>query len=204
MDQLLWDSIFTKTPNKPNLILETGIMYVGQPDNIAKRSEEELRNILERKYAYAYSGAGTGAVHWLWNTNYFMNNINESNIGAFRADGTENPETNVSYDFGEFMNEVGHIFENRELEDIAVIFPYSNDFSNRRLACSATSKLTSVMAYELNMPFRALSEYHLESLKQDRSKLIIVPSAHNFHIDAFNELLRIVEEKGSVLLFTGH
>ncbi|MEK3890050.1 beta-galactosidase [Bacillus sp. FSL K6-3431] len=203
MDQLLWDSIFTKTPNKPNLIQETGIMYVEQPNNIAKRSEEELRNILERKYAYAYSGAGAGAVQWIWNTNYFMDNINESNIGALRADGTEKPETNVSYDFGTFMKEVGHIFEHRELEDIAVIFPYSNDFSNRRLAFDATTKLTRVMAYELNMPFRALSEYHLESLRQDTPKLIIVPSAHNFQSAAFNELLNIVEEKGSVLLFTG-
>ncbi|CAM3899746.1 beta-galactosidase [Lederbergia lenta] len=203
MDQLLWDSIFTKTPNKPNLIQETGIMYVEQPNNIAKRSEEELRNILERKYAYAYSGAGAGAVQWIWNTNYFMDNVNESNIGTLRADGTEKPETNVSYDFGTFMKEVGHIFEKRELEDIAVIFPYSNDFSNRRMAFSATTKLTRVMAYELNIPFRALSEYHLEALRQDTPKLIIVPSAHNFQTAAFNELLNIVEEKGSVLLFTG-
>ncbi|WP_318618012.1 beta-galactosidase [Sporosarcina sp. YIM B06819] len=203
MDQLLWDSVFTKTPTKPNLIQETGIMYVEQPDNIAKRSEEELRNILERKYAYAYAGAGAGAVQWVWNTNYFMNNINESNIGALRADGTEKPETDVSYDFGAFMKKVGHIFEDRTLEDIAVIFPYSNDFSNRRLACDATSKLTRVMGYELNVPFRALSEYHLASLRQDTPKLIIVPSAHNFQTAAFNELLSIVEEKGSVLLFTG-
>lgn len=203
MDQLLWDSIFTKTPNKPNLIQETGIMYVERPDNIAKRSEEELRNILERKYAYAFSGAGAGAVQWIWNTNYFMNNVNESNIGALRADGTEKPETHVSYDFGEFMNKIGHIFENREMEDIAVIFPYSNDFSNRKLAFDATTKLTRVMAYELNMPFRAISEYHLESLRQNTPKLIIVPSAHNFQTEAFNELIKIVEEKGSVLLFTG-
>ena len=54
MDQLVWDGIFAKTPFKPNVIQETGIMYVETPDGMAKRSEEELRNILERKYAYAF------------------------------------------------------------------------------------------------------------------------------------------------------
>src|SRR5699024_4145745 len=100
LDDLVWDGIFTKTFNKPNLIQETGIMYVENPDNTAKRSEFELRNILERKYAYSFSTGGAGAVQWLWNTNYYMNNINESNIGAIRADGTEKPETDVSYNFG--------------------------------------------------------------------------------------------------------
>src|SRR5699024_6720299 len=75
LDDLLWDGIFTETPDKANLIQETGIMYVEQPNNLAKRTEYELRNILERKYAYAFSTGGAGAVQWLWNTNYYMNNI---------------------------------------------------------------------------------------------------------------------------------
>src|SRR5699024_5478131 len=108
------DGIFTKTFNKPNLIQETGIMYVENPDNTAKRSEFELRNILERKYAYSFSTGGAGAVQWLWNTNYYMNNINESNIGAIRADGTEKPETDVSYNFGSFIADTKDIFQNRQ------------------------------------------------------------------------------------------
>lgn len=203
LDQLLWDGIFSKTAGKPNLIQETGIMYVESPDNRAKRSETELRNILERKYAYAFSAAGAGAVQWLWNTNYYMNNINESNIGAVRADGTEKPEAKVSYDFGEFINDIRDLFGDRELEDIGVVFPYSNDFSNRRLAFEATTKLTRVLAYELNRPFRAVSEYHLDDLKIETPKLLIIPSAHNFDSKAFQQVLRQVEEKGITLLITG-
>lgn len=203
MDDLLWDGIFTKTPYKPNVIQETGIMYVEQANNQARRSEYELRNILERKYAYAFSTGGAGAVQWLWNTNYYMNNVNESNIGALRADGTEKPETNVSYDFGEFMGEISDLFTDRELEEIGVIFPYSNDFSNRRLAYTATTNLTRVLAYDLNMPFRAFGEYHLDALSKDAPKLLIVPSPHQFNDQAFEKLLNVVEEKGSVLLFTG-
>ncbi|MUV37278.1 hypothetical protein JNUCC1_01084 [Lentibacillus sp. JNUCC-1] len=203
LDDLVWDGIFTKAPDKPNLIQETGIMYVETPRNMGKRSEYELRNILERKYAYAFSTGGAGAVQWLWNTNYFMDNINESNIGAIRADGTEKPETNVSYDFGAFMGEIRDLFRDRQLEEVGVVFPYSNDFSNRKLATDATTKLTRVLAYDMNVPFRAFGEYQLEALEMDPPKLLVVPSPHNFSNDAFDRLLSTVEKHGSTLLFTG-
>lgn len=202
-DDLVWDGIFTKTPDKPNLIQETGIMYVENPNNQAKRSEEELRNILERKYAYSFSTGGAGAVQWLWNTNYFMNNINESNIGAIRADGTEKPETNVSYDFGAFIKETRDLFKNRKLEEVAVIFPFSNDFSNRRLSMASTTRLTRLLTYEMNVHFRAFSEYDIDPLRQALPKLVIVPSAHHFNSEALTKLLQIVQEDGITLLFTG-
>ncbi|MCD1261003.1 beta-galactosidase [Paenibacillus athensensis] len=203
MDQLVWDGIFSKAPDKPNLIQETGIMYVETPDGRAKRSEEELRNILERKYAYSFSTGGAGAVQWIWNINFYMNNINESNIGALRADGTEKPEANVSYDFGAFMAAARDLFVERKLEEVVVVFPYSNDFSTRKLAFDATSKLTRTLAYEMNVPFRALGEYHLDSLVQDGAKLIIVPSAHNFSDEALAKLTTHVRERGGTLLVTG-
>ncbi|RCW62755.1 beta-galactosidase [Saliterribacillus persicus] len=203
MDQLVWDGIFTKTPLKPNLIQETGIMYVETADSKAKRSELELRNILERKYAYAFSTGGAGAVQWLWNTNFYMNNTNESNIGALRADGTQKPEADVSYDFGKFINEIRDLFEERTLEEIVVIFPYSNDFSNRKFAFEATTKLTRVLNYDMNVPFRGMSEYHLEALEEQAPKLIIVPSAHNFSNDAKQKLFSYVEKSGATLLWTG-
>ncbi|WP_157279809.1 beta-galactosidase [Paenibacillus swuensis] len=204
MDQLVWDGIFSKAPNKPSLIQETGIMYVETPDGRAKRSEEELRNILERKYAYAFSTGGAGAVQWIWNINYYMDNINESHIGALRADGTEKPEADVSYDFGSFMGEIGYLFEDRQLEETVVVFPYSNDFSNRAFAGDATAKLTRALAHRMNVPLRALSEYHLEALaEQDHPKLIILPSAHNLSGEALNTLISHVSSHGGVLLITG-
>ncbi|MNC00307.1 Beta-galactosidase [compost metagenome] len=202
-DYLIWDGIFAKTPNKPNLIQETGVMYVETPDGRAKRSEQELQNLLERKYAYAFGTAGAGAVHWIWNTNFYMDNANESHIGALRADGTEKPEADVSYDFGKFIEGIRDIFGNRKLEEIAVVFPYSNDFSNRKLAFAATTELTRILSYELKMSFRGASEYHLDDLEKNPAKLIILPSAHNFADAAMERLLHIVEETGAVLLATG-
>jgi hypothetical protein len=202
-DQLVWDGVFAKTPDKPSLIQETGVMYLEYPNNAAKRSEEEIRDLLERKYAYAFATGGAGVIQWLWNTNYFMDNINESNIGALRADGTQKPEAEVSYHFGSFMKQVGELFEQREKEDVVVIFPYSNDFSSRRLAFDATTKSARVLAYDLNIPFRALGEYHLASLDHDPPKLIFVPSPHNFSREALAQLISIAEQQGSTLLFTG-
>ncbi|MNU61218.1 Beta-galactosidase [compost metagenome] len=202
-DYLLWDGIFAKTANKPNLIQETGVMYVETPDGRAKRSEQELRNLLERKYAYAFSTAGAGAVHWIWNTNFYMDNANESHIGALRADGTEKPEADVSYDFGQFIEGIRDVFGERDLEEIAAVFPYSNDFSNRKLAFEATTRLTRILAYDLKLPFRGASEYHLDDLQHNPAKLILLPSAHNFDDAAMDELIRIVSETGAVLLVTG-
>ncbi|QHW31871.1 glycoside hydrolase [Paenibacillus rhizovicinus] len=202
-DHLLWDGIFAKTADKPNVVQETGIMYVETPEGFAKRTEEELRAMLERKYAYSFATGGAGAVQWIWNTNFYMDNANESHIGALRADGTEKPEADVSYRFGSFMEEIRDLFRERELEDVAVVFPYSNDFSNRKLAFDATTRLTRVLGYELKVPFRGVSEYHLESLASAPAKLIIVPSAHNFAEEAFARLLEIVDRTGATLLFTG-
>ncbi|SFS87298.1 alpha-amylase family protein [Paenibacillus sp. BC26] len=203
MDNLVWDGIFAKAPDKPNLIQETGIMYVETPDGRAKRSEEELRNILERKYAYAFSTGGAGAVQWIWNINFYMNNINESHIGALRADGTEKPEANVSYDFGAFMEQIRDLFVDRKLEEVAVIFPYSNDFSNRKLAYGATTRAIRTLSYTMNVHAFGLGEYQLDSLAETKPKLIIVPSAHNFSSQALDELLAHVKANGGTLLFTG-
>lgn len=203
-DQLVWDGIFAKTMDKPNLIQETGIMYVETPDGRAKRSEQELRSILERKYAYAFSTGGAGAIHWIWNTNFYMDNANESHIGALRADGTEKPEADVSYDFGSFIGETRDLFVDRQLEDVVAIFPYSNDFSNRKLAFEATTRLTRILSYELKVPFRAIGEYQIEDLRKHTApKLILLPSAHNIADEAFDRLIEYIEESGSTLLLTG-
>lgn len=201
-DQLVWDGIFAKTLDKPNLIQETGIMHIQRPDGIAKRTEEELRNILERKYAYAFSTGGAGAVQWIWNINYYMDNANESNIGALRADGTQKPEADVSYDFGRFMGGIGSLFEGRELEDVAVVYPYSNDFSSRKHAFQATTQAIRVLAYGMNIHPRGVGEYQLEQLERQPAKLIIVPSPHNFSDEAFEQIIELAK-RGSTVLWTG-
>lgn len=203
LDHLLWDSVFTKVISKPNLVQETGIMHVERPDGSSKRTEKETKSILERKYAYAFATGGAGAVQWLWNTNHYMDNINESNIGAIRSDQTEKLEADVSYDFGEFISQSSDLFQERVLEEVVVVYPFSNDFSNRDFAFSATAKAARLLHYDLRTPIRGISEYHLDDLKEAPPKLIIVPSPHNFKTEAYEKLVDFVEEYGGTILWTG-
>ncbi|QLG88844.1 beta-galactosidase [Chitinibacter bivalviorum] len=177
-DDLAWDTIFSKTASKPSLVQETGIMHVEAPNGRSKRSEAELSRLLERKYAYGFINGGAGAVQWIWNINYHMDNINESHIGACRADGTRKPEAQISDDFGAFFKIIAPLMLERELEDIAVVYPFSNDYSNRRFAMEATQRLVRVLQYELKVPVRAISEYDLAALDAAPAKLVLVPSPH--------------------------
>ncbi|MDQ8734512.1 hypothetical protein [Paenibacillus sp. LHD-38] len=122
-----------------------------------------------------------------------MNNANESNIGALRADGTQKPEADVSYDFGGFMGEISGLFEGRVLEDVAVVYPYSNDFSSRKHAFQSTAQAIRVLTYGMNIHPRGIGEYQLEDLEREPAKLIIVPSPQNFSDDAFNRLVELAK-----------
>ncbi|MBW7461610.1 glycoside hydrolase, partial [Paenibacillus sepulcri] len=144
-----------------------------------------------------------GAVQWIWNINFYMNNINESHIGALRADGTEKPEAAVSYDFGSFMGQIRDLFRGRKLEEVALVYPYSNDFSSRNLAYDATTRLVRTLSYAMNVHALGISEYHLERLDEIKPKLIIVPSPHNFTQAALDALTAYVRANGGTLLFTG-
>lgn len=201
-DHLVWSGLFTKTPNKPNLTQETGVMYLERADGRAKRSEDDLMRLLERKYAYAWGTGSAGTVQWIWNTNVYMDNINEANIGALRVDGTEKPEATVTYNFGRFIAAISSLFHDRHLEDVAVVFPYSNDFSHRSLAFDATTIAVRVLAYDLHTPCRTFGEYHLAGLAEHPPRVLIVPSVHNLCDEARSRLLDYAHA-GGTLVWTG-
>lgn len=203
MDDLVWDSVFAKDSFKPCLVQETGIMYVETADGRAKRGENELRDILERKYAYAFATGGAGAVQWIWNVNYHMDDVNECHIGALRADGTEKPEAEVSYSFGAFIGAAAHLFQGRRLEEVAVVYPYSDGLSARPLAPEATARAVRTLTYRHNMPLRGFGEYQLDGLAAAPPKLIVVPSAHGLSDGAAERLLDHTSRRGGVLLLTG-
>lgn len=204
LDDLVWDTRFAKVEGKPLVVQETGIMYAEAPNGVPRRTEEDLAKLLRRKFAYAYGTKCAGAIHWLWNTNYYMNNANESNIGAIRCDRSRKPEFMAYERFARFFEKAqGLISDIRREEQIAVVFPYSNDFSNRSFAQHSTTHLTKLLTYQLKLPFAGVSEFDLSLLREQDFKVIFVPAAHHFDTLQFKELLEIVKEKGSTLIFTG-
>ncbi len=203
MDQLVWDGVFAKTALHPNLVQETGVMYLEQADGRAKRTESELADVLERKFAYAFGTRAAGAVQWIWNTNAYMHNLNESNIGALRADGTEKPEALVLEAFARFITNIGDWFHDLPLASVAVVYPYSNDLGHRRLSVEATTRLTQVLAYHLKVPFRAVGEYELPTLFDHPPRLIMVPSPHNFSRQARQHLFDLAKNHPVTIFWTG-
>lgn len=178
-------------------------MHVEDASGRSRRSETELAELLERKYAYAFSSAGAGAVHWIWNINYHMDNNNESHIGACRADGSHKPEVEVSADFGAFFAAVGPKLGGRSLEDVAVMFPFSNDYGVRRSAVEATLRLTRVLAYELKVQFRSVGEYQLDSLQSHPPKVLILPSPQALSRQARLAIKAFMAKHQATLVLTG-
>ena len=199
-DDLLWDSIVTKTPAKPNLIEETGIMFIEDVDGSYRRTEEECRNLLERKLALAIGGAGAGAIQWLWNTNVVMDSDNEVSIGFLRADHTAKPELAPFTAMAEFLWRNRARMQAREPEPVVMLIPYSNMFSVRDLATPATRACVRTFHYDNAMPLRAVGEYNVDDLGEPR--LILLPSPRVLRQEAWDALLGRAAA-GATLLVTG-
>ncbi|MFA6948842.1 MAG: hypothetical protein WCQ72_07660, partial [Eubacteriales bacterium] len=179
---------------------ETGIMYTQTPDNFARRSFDECRNILERKYALAYGSGCAGAVHWVWNSNNYMDNINEAHIGAATSCGAQKSEADVSYDFGTFIGAVSDRFDDKKRERVAVVTPFSNLYSCRNKAAELCNAVSRTLGYELHVPFQALSEYDIDPSSD--YDVIIVPAAGILCDEAFAAITEMAE-RGAAIVMSG-
>jgi hypothetical protein len=199
-DDLLWDSVMTKTPHKPNLIQETGIMFVENVDGSYRRTPEDCANLLARKLALSFAAGGAGAIQWLWNTNIYMDSDNEVGIGFLRADGTEKPELDVFRGIAQFMWENRRFLVGRRLEEVCIVIPHSNMFSVRNTADPATRRAVRTLEYDLGVPTRTVSEYRIQDIGDPI--LIVLPSPRVLTQTCWETLLAKVEA-GATLLLTG-
>ena len=200
-DDLLWDSVLTKSPSKPNLVEESGIMFYETMRRTPGRTEEEARNLLERKIAFAMGADGAGFVQWLWNTNSAIANDNEASIGFFRADGTAKPELEPFRAMAAFWRLHGDLLIGKRLEDVVMVVPQSHLFSVRDFATQATRRSVRVMGYECLTAMRAAGEYALER-EFTPGRLIVLPCPQVLTEAAWKVLAEAVR-KGATLLISG-
>ena len=199
-DDLLWSGLVTKVPGKPSLVEETGIMPLVNPDKMHRRTEEDCRNLLERKFVMAFASGGAGVIEWVWNTNVYMASDCETGIGFHRADFTQKPELGIMPAMAAFVREARPYFADRRPEDVCMVIPHSNMFSVRDHATPATRACVRAMHYHCGVPMRAVGEYSLENLGKPR--LIVVPSPRALGQGAWETLVKAMEE-GAALLATG-
>jgi hypothetical protein len=197
-DYMLWDSLLAKQPGEAMLIQETGLQRELNLDEVARRDPEHEASLLERKVAAAFA-QGAGAIEWLWNTNSYMTESNETPIGLIRPDGTEKPEATVMRALASFAPALDEHLRNPEMPSIAVVTSQAAQFSVLGdLQLEAQRKAVRALAYHDHLTLYAIAENQLAKL--GHPKLVILPSAQALTEVAWQALLKYANAGGSLLI----
>jgi hypothetical protein len=197
-DYLLWDSLVAKQPGKAMLIQETGLQRELTLDEIARRTSEQEAMLFERKFALSFVG-GSGAIEWLWNSNSYMTESNETPIGALHADGTEKPEATILRDMAKFAAAAAPYLANPKQPAIAVITSQAAQYSVQAdLQIAAQQNAVRALGYELHQPCYVVAENQVDKL--GLPKLVILPSAQALRESTWQALLTYVRNGGNLLI----
>lgn len=201
-DDLLWDGVTTKVPEKPSLHQETGLMRLEDVDGTPWRTPEMAARLLERKVAYAFAGRGTGVVEWAWNVNPYMPIDEESTIGLFRPDGTAKPELDPLVDAASFFEKAAPMLDDFEPDPVVLVVPHARAFLGRTNAIDATKIVVRTLAERYGVVPTGISDLRLTAARLKGVKLALVPSADVLDEPAAKALLD-ASKAGTKILFTG-
>ncbi|HEV2699535.1 MAG TPA: hypothetical protein VGU90_16195, partial [Terriglobales bacterium] len=197
-DSILWDSLVAKQPGKAMLIQETGLQRELNLDETSRRTPESEAALFERKVAMSFV-QGSGAIEWLWNTNSYMTEGNETPIGALRTDGTEKPEATVMRDFAKFAAVLSPHLRNPQPAQVAVIASQAAQYSALAEAqIEAQRKSVRALAYSPRLSPYVIYENQIE--KMGSPKLAVLPSAQGLGEKAWQFLLNYVDGGGNLLI----
>jgi hypothetical protein len=201
-DDLLWDGVVTKVPEKPNVVQETGLMRLEDPDGMPWRSPEDAAALLERKFAFAFAARAAGAVEWAWNVNPYQPIDNEAVIGLWRPDGTAKPELRVLEEVAAFFREAAPLLDDFEPDPVVVVIPHSKLFAGRPQAMDGVKRVVRVLADRFGVVPTALSELRLTPARLGAAKLVLVPSPEVLDDGAARALVHAARA-GAKILVTG-
>jgi hypothetical protein len=197
-DYVLWDSILAKQPGETLLIQETGLQRELNLDETARRSPQEEAALLERKIATSFI-QGSGAIEWLWNTNSYMTNGNETPIGAVLPDGTEKPEASLLREYAAFSKSLSPHLRKPQLPSVAIVTSQAAQFSViQGMQIEAQQKAVRALAYNDRLTAYAIAENQIDKLGMP--KLAILPSAQALSEKAWQALLQYAKEGGNLLI----
>jgi len=197
-DYILWDSLAAKQPGEALLIQETGLQRELNLDEIARRTPENEAALLERKIATSFI-QGAGAIEWLWNTNSYMTEGNETPIGAVRTDYTEKPEASVMRAFAQFAPSLQEYLRDPQLPSIAIITSQAAQYSVLGdFQLEAQRRAVRALAYDVHLPAYVIAENQIGKL--GTPKLVILPSPQALGEPAWRALLQYVDAGGNLLV----
>jgi len=197
-DALLWDSLVAKQPGKAMLIQETGLQRELNLDETARFTTAQAGALFERKFALSFA-QGSGAIEWLWNSNSYMTEGNETPIGAVRPDGSEKEEATVLRGFAEFAKALSPHLKNPRQPSIAIITSQAAQYSTlSQLQISAQRNAVRTLAYNLHLMPYVITENRVTDLGSP--KLAILPSPQSLTEAAWQALLSYVRAGGNLLV----
>ena len=197
-DYILWDSLAAKQPGEAMLIQETGLQRELNLDEIARRTPESEAALLERKIAASFI-QGAGAIEWLWNTNSYMTEGNETPIGAVRTDYSEKPEATVLRDFAQFASSLPEHLRDPQQPSIAIVTSQAAQYSALAdFQLAAQQRAVRALAYDVHLPAYIIAENQIEKLASP--KLAILPSPQALGEAAWRALVKYVDAGGNLLI----
>jgi hypothetical protein len=180
------------------LIQETGLQRELDLDEVARRAPESEASLLERKVATAFV-LGAGAIEWLWNTNSYMTESNETPIGLIRPDGTEKPEAAIMRAYAGVAKAFGGHLREPERPSIALITSQATQFSVLGdLQLEAQRNAVRALAYNQHLTLYAVAENQFAKL--GTPKLAILPSPQALTEPAWQALLQYAKGGGNLLV----
>jgi hypothetical protein len=197
-DDILWDSLAAKQPGEATLIQETGLQRELNIDEIARRTPESEAALFERKVAASFI-QGSGAIEWLWNTNSYMTESNETPIGAVRTDYTEKPEATVLRTYAQFAPAIQEHLRDPQLPAIAIVTSQAAQYSILAdFQLEAQRRAVRALAYGDHLQPYMIAENQIDKLGSPR--LAILPSPQALGEAAWRTLLHYVEAGGNLLI----
>ncbi len=192
-DALLWDSVVPKSPDKPNLVEETGPQPVWTIDGKWRLDDMNGLGLEERKLVLAFANAGAGVLHWDW--------THSDDFGLMRRDGSQKVWFDALEGIAAFAHKAGPYASDIKLPEIALVLPQSLQLStfNKYSIYAQQEAVRALYQYARGTAF-AVGEYQLAHMPD--AKLIIVPSPWVFSQQAWDQLIAKVEA-GSTLLISG-
>jgi hypothetical protein len=186
----------------PTVAQEIGTYYFKDQRNMPRLSDEDCRNMSEKKFLYSLG-------NWLqWNayadaTNVF---VGEIKLGIFRPDKTERPHTEVVRLLSWLEDRMAPHYTGRDEDaiDILTVHPSQLYFSvDSHLAYVGTANSMLALQYHLKLQ----SDYVMEHLFRPgneaqigRPKLIVVPALQTMSDEAWGHLLRMVEDGATAVV----
>jgi hypothetical protein len=201
-DDLLWDGVVTKLPDRASLHQETGLMRLEDIDGTPWRSPQMAALVLERKVAYAFAARGCGVVEWAWNINPYQPIDNESVIGLFRPDHTAKPELAALRDAATFFAAAAPLLDDFEPDPVLLVIPHARQFLGRPHGIDATKVVVRTLAERFGIVPTAISDLCISEKHIEGRKLVIVAAAEVID-ERCARVLLAATRAGVKLLVTG-